>query len=108
MESGLASAFWVDFIVPDNRAAYVAAMHQMMSTVPVVPTPHAPPPQEPVPAVPSRVVADHQAPVSVFMTPEEVKALAILGEMGFQGDLLSVLRKHNGLITPTVRELCGN
>lgn len=94
---------WVDFIVPDNRAAFVTAIKQQ---VPVIPTaPEAPLVPEPVPAVTSPFV---DPLVSVFMTPEEVKALAILTEMGFGGDLISVLRKHNGLIVPAVRELCGN
>jgi len=46
-------------------------------------------------------------PVSAFMTPDEAKGVQILQEMNFQGDLLGLLRKHNGQILPAVRELCG-
>lgn len=81
----------------------------------VVPQPIVPEPQSPVvPEPPAPVVpvvpepAPVQIPVEEYLTPSEVESIQTLKDMGFQGDLLVVLRRNRGELLEAVRELLGN
>jgi len=70
---------------------------------PIVPVPVT---VAPIPVVPV-VVPVASAPIEESMTADEITSVALLKEMGFTGDLLSVLRRHRTDLVATIRELCG-
>jgi len=47
-------------------------------------------------------------PEQVYMSPQESESIQTLIGMGFQGDLLGVLRRNNGDLVTAVGELLGN
>lgn len=47
-------------------------------------------------------------PMAEYVSPAEAESLQTLKDMGFQGDLLQVLRKYRGDLLEAVRELLGN
>jgi len=90
---------------------------------PMVPQPVVAPqlvdPQLPVPAivaVPEPVFVEPIIPTTPvipeapqeYLTPSEVESIQTLRDMGFQGDLLGVLRRNRGELLEAVRELLGN
>lgn len=44
----------------------------------------------------------------VYMSPQEIESIQTLQGMGFQGDLIGVLRRNNGDLLAAVGELLGN
>lgn len=82
---------------PAPAPVHVAPVVPEPVSVPVIPEP-APAPV-PVPA-PAPV-----APVAPEATPVEAEIIATLTEMGFSGDLLTILRAHGGEFFPTLQYL---
>lgn len=63
----------------------------------------------PIPApTPAPVPAPVEEPEAVYMSPQESESIHTLVGMGFQGDLLTVLRRNNGDLLAAVGELLGN
>jgi len=73
-----------------------------------LPTPGTP---EPVPIVVEEpvqpVVVDHVAQWN-YMSPQEAESIQTLRDMGFSGDLLTILRSKKGDLVEVVREILGN
>jgi len=99
---------WVDFFVAASASAPPAfptgVMEVDLSDVSAPST--LPPPLVPTP-VPTPVAVPAPSP-AVAETSDEIQALAVLREMGFQHqDLLGVLRRNRGQLLAAIRELCA-
>jgi len=62
---------------------------------------------EPI-VVPEPEPAPVPVPVEEYLTPSEAESIQTLKDMGFQGELLAVLRRNRGELYDAVRELLGN
>lgn len=66
----------------------------------------APQPEPQVVPIPEAVEAPQA--VDAYITPAEAESITTLRDMGFQGDLLGVLRRNKGELLEAVREILGN
>lgn len=105
--------------IPSTDQLEMEFEHMTMSVPPSQPEPLVPEvvaqPEpvcvEPVP-VPSVVVPEPEpepaAPAWGYMSPQEAESIQTLSDMGFTGDLLTILRRNKGEIMEAVREILGN
>jgi next to BRCA1 gene 1 protein len=78
--------------------------------------PEVRPVQEPIsassqPSQPEPTGFEYAAPVvpePVYMSPQEAESIRTLRDMGFEGDLLAILRRNKGELLEAVREILGN
>jgi hypothetical protein len=71
-------------------------------------------PQEPIPAPAPEPIVPAPEPAApapepvVYMSPQEAESITTLRDMGFEGDLLAILRRNKGELLEAVREILGN
>lgn len=92
---------WADITVESSPEPSVAPSVD----VPIPPVVIVPQVVDNGPSAPMVVDSVPPAAVQDSTTPQEAEHLKSLVEMGFQGDLLALLRKNNGDLLATIREL---
>jgi len=88
---------------PTPVAQQQQQQQQAYEPAPIVP--------EPVPVASPVTVFPHEPLVDSmesYMSPQEAESIQTLRDMGFSGDLLTILRRNKGEIMEAVREILGN